>query len=160
MSIARWTRADHERHMQLAIAEAHRAKALGGARIGAVIVDSNMKLVSTGHSLVTPTGDPTSHAEVNAIRAACRKLGRVHLPDCVLYSTLEPCSLFLGASAWAGLGGVVFGADGTVTPIEYYDRRGYSAIEHAACARRDGDGAPLRVMGRVLFDEAAALLAA
>ena len=66
----------------------------------------------------------------------------------------------LGACAWAGLGGVVFGADGTVTPEVYYDRAGYSAITHAVAARRDGDRAPLFVRGRVLFRSTAALLAA
>ena len=95
---------------------------------------------------------------MNAIRAATTLLGRVHLHDCTLYTTLEPCSMCLGACTWAGLGEVVFGADGTVAPPEYYDQVRYSAIEHAVNARRDGDRRPLVVRGPVLLAETAALL--
>lgn len=64
----------------------------------------------------------------------------------------------LGACTWAGLGEVVFGADGSVTPPEYYDQINYSAIEHAINARRDGDRRPLVIQGRVLLAETAPLL--
>lgn len=54
--------------------------------------------------------DPTCHAEVNAIRVASRKLNRLSLRGCVLYSTCEPCPMCMSASIWAELDGVVFGA--------------------------------------------------
>jgi len=148
----------HEQHMRLAIQAARRAAEKGGASIGAVIIDAEGELVSEGHSLVAPDCDPTSHAEMNAIRTATRKLGRVHLRECTLYSTLEPCSMCLGATAWAGLGEVVFGADGSVTPEHYYDQVGYSAVRASRNTRRDGDRQPLLVQGRVLLSETASLL--
>ena len=149
---------DHERYMQAAVDAARRSAASGGAAIGAIVVDCGGRVVAEGHSLVGRHRDPTSHAEMNAIRAATRRLGRVHLHHCTLYTTLEPCSMCLGACTWAGLGAVVFGADGSVTPPEYYDQVHYSAIEHARHARRDGDRRPLVIQGGVLFAETAALL--
>jgi len=148
----------HELHMRLAIQVARRACENGGASIGAVIVDAEGALVSEGQSLVAPDGDPTSHAEMNAIRTATKKLGQLHLPECTLYSTLEPCSMCLGATAWAGLGEVVFGADGSVIPEHYYDQVGYSAIRASRNARRDGDRRPLLIQGGVLLSETASLL--
>jgi tRNA(Arg) A34 adenosine deaminase TadA len=157
---SKWSQVWHERNMKMAITAARHSKALGGAAIGAVIVDSSGALVGSGHSLVGPRCDPLAHAETAAIEAAVKRVGRFHLPDLVLYCTLEPCSMCLGACAWAGLGGVVFGADGTVAPMAYYDRVDYRAVEHARKARRDGDRAPLFVRGRVLFEQASALLGA
>lgn len=148
----------HERHMRLAIRAARHAAEIGGASIGAVVIDAEGALVSEGHSLVGPDCDPTSHAEMNAIRAATKKLGRFHLPECTLYSTLEPCSMCLGATAWAGLGEIVFGADGSVTPEHYYDQVGYSAIRACRNIRRDGDRRQLLIQGGVLLNETAALL--
>jgi tRNA(Arg) A34 adenosine deaminase TadA len=145
--------------MGLAIREARRAEELGGAPIGAVIVDADDRLVGKGHSLVGVRRDPLAHAELGAIGETARKTGRFHLPDHVLYCTLEPCSMCLGACAWAGLGGVFFGADGSVAPQGLYDRVHYSAVEQARDSRRDGDREPLYVRGRVCFDEAARLLA-
>ena len=144
--------------MRLAILAAGRSAQRGGAAIGAVIVNRHGRVVAEGHNLVGSDRDPTSHAEINAIRMAAKRLGRFHLPDCTLYSTLEPCSMCLGACAWAGLGEVVFGADGSVTPIEYYDRIDYSAVRASRNARRDGDGRPVRIRGRVLLGETAQLL--
>jgi tRNA(Arg) A34 adenosine deaminase TadA len=153
-----WALEEHERHMRLAIAAARRSEQSGGAAIGAVILDRHGRVVAEGHSTVAVDGDPTSHAEINAIRMAAKRLGRFHLPDCTLYTTLEPCSMCLGACAWAGLGEVVFGTDGSVTPIEYYDQVGYSALRTGRSARRDGDRRPLMIQGRVLFGETAQLL--
>jgi guanine deaminase len=156
---ADWSLRQHERHMRLAIEAAHRAAKLGGAAIGAVAVDLAGRPVSQGYSMVVPRCDPTAHAEMTAIRAAAATLGPFHLPDLVLYSTLEPCSMCLGACTWAALAGVVFGADRTVTSIDYYDQLSYCALERAKYTRRDGHGDPLFVLGGVLFEATAALLA-
>lgn len=155
---SRWKVGQHEQHMRLAIRAARRGAEKGGASIGAVIIDAEGTLVSEGHSLVAPDCDPTSHAEMNAIRGASKKLQRFHLPECTLYSTLEPCSMCLGATAWSGLGEVVFGADRSVTPERYYDQVGYRAIRASRNARRDGDRQALLIQGRVLLDETASLL--
>lgn len=64
----------------------------------------------------------------------------------------------LGATAWSGLGEVVFGADGSVTAERYYDQVGYCAIRASRNARRDGDRQPLLIQGRVLLNETASLL--
>jgi guanine deaminase len=58
---------------------------------------------------VTAATDPTAHAEVNAIRDGCKALGTFQLPDCVLYTSCEPCPMCLGAIYWARLDCVYFG---------------------------------------------------
>lgn len=146
--------------MRLAIQAARFSVRLGGAAIGAVIVDGSSRVIAQGYSMVRPYCDPTAHAETTAIRQAARRMGRFQLPDLVLYSTLEPCSMCLAACTWANLGAVVFGADGTVAPSGYFDRLNYCAVAQAAGTRRDGTGSPLPVRSGVLFEEAAALFAA
>src|ERR1039458_7534144 len=103
------------------------ARESNGALIGAVVV-RNDHLVAEGRSTVAPQCDPTAHAEIVAIRTAASKLGKFHLSDCTLYCTLEPCGMCLSACAWASLRAVVFGADYTTTPDEYYEQLGYSAV--------------------------------
>ncbi len=153
-----WSTETHERNMRLAIKAARVSVGLGGAPIGAVLVDDAGAAVAKGYSLVAPRRDPTAHAEMSAIRLAAGRRGRFHLSDLVLYSTLEPCSMCLGACAWASLGAVVFGADGNAAPAEYYDRVDYCAVCHAEGALRDGVRTPLPIRGRVLFGETATLL--
>ncbi len=71
-----------------------------GGPFGAVVVCDN-KIVGEGYNTVTSNNDPTAHAEVNAIRDACKNLERFHLSDCVLYTSCEPCPMCLGAIYWA-----------------------------------------------------------
>lgn len=84
--------------------------AQGGGPFGAAVVRGN-ELLATGVNQVTPTLDPTAHAEVVAIRAACRLLGDFKLTGCILVSSCEPCPLCLSAALWARLDGVVYAAD-------------------------------------------------
>lgn len=72
----------------------------GGGPFGAVIVKDG-DIVATGVNRVTASNDPTAHAEVNAIRAACQALGSFTLEGCDIYSTCEPCPMCLGAIYWA-----------------------------------------------------------
>ena len=72
----------------------------GGGPFGAVIVRDG-KIIATGVNRVTPNNDPTAHAEVSAIRAACEKLGTFQLDGCEIYSSCEPCPMCLGAIYWA-----------------------------------------------------------
>jgi guanine deaminase len=67
----------------------------------AAVVVSDGKLIAEGANCVTLTNDPTAHAEVMAIRAACRKLGIFELKDCEIYTSCEPCPMCLGAIYWA-----------------------------------------------------------
>jgi tRNA(Arg) A34 adenosine deaminase TadA len=153
-----WSQETHEQNMRHAIEAARVAAASGGPAIGAAIVDLHCRVIARGYRLVEACCDPTAHAETTAIRSAAARMGRFHLPDLVLYCTLEPCSMCLGACAWACLGGVVFGTDGTLAPADCFDRVNYCALEQAEDARRDGDRARLFVRGHVLLEETAALL--
>lgn len=71
-----------------------------GGPFGAVIVKDGKVIAACGNS-VTPDNDPTAHAEVNAIREACRKLGVFQLEGCEIYASCEPCPMCLGAIYWA-----------------------------------------------------------
>lgn len=91
----------HARHMAQAIAEALRGVAAGeGGPFGAVVVKDGAVL-ATACNRVTSTNDPTAHAEIVAIRAACRALGSFQLDGCDLYASCEPCPMCLGAIYWA-----------------------------------------------------------
>lgn len=67
----------------------------------ATVVVRNGRIIATGTNLVTATNDPTAHAEVVAIRDACRTLGCFQLSGCEIYTTCEPCPMCLGAIYWA-----------------------------------------------------------
>lgn len=73
-----------------------------GGPFGAVVVRDG-KIVARGWNRVTASNDPTAHAEIIAIRDACKKLNRFHLADCELYTSCEPCPMCLGAIYWAQL---------------------------------------------------------
>lgn len=75
----------------------------------AAIVDDQGNIIAKGHTTVGADNDPTAHAEINAIRAACKKLGVSRFPSGYwLYSTFEPCPLCASAAIWAGIDGVVY----------------------------------------------------
>ncbi len=80
----------------------------GGGPFGALIVKDG-ELVATGVNRVTDSCDPTAHAEVNAIRSACKKLHTFNLEGCELYTSCEPCPMCLGAIYWAHLDKVYYG---------------------------------------------------
>lgn len=84
--------------------------AAGGGPFGAVVVRGE-ELVASGVNRVTADLDPTAHAEVLAIRAACRAVGDFSLAGLTLYSSCEPCPLCAAASLWARLDRVVHAAD-------------------------------------------------
>lgn len=73
-----------------------------GGPFGAVIVQSG-RVIGRGWNRVLGTNDPTAHAEMIAIRQACRKLKQFHLEDCDLYTSCEPCPMCLSAIYWARL---------------------------------------------------------
>lgn len=96
--------------MQEAIKEAKLSASSGQYAIGAVVVNADGQTVSISHTSTHRDSDPTAHAEVNAIRAACQKLQNRYLEGCWLYTTLEPCPMCVSAVIWAKMEGVVFGA--------------------------------------------------
>ncbi len=79
-----------------------------GGPFGAVIV-RNGKINSRAHNMVVALNDPTAHAEVLAIRRACKKLGRFSLHDCEIYSSCEPCPMCFSAIHWARIKTLFFG---------------------------------------------------
>ncbi len=82
----------------------------GGGPFGAVIARDG-HIISTGVNRVTANNDPTAHAEVSAIRAACTKLGTFNLEGCVIYTSCEPCPMCLGAIYWAHIDKIYYGAN-------------------------------------------------
>ena len=80
----------------------------GGGPFGAVIVRDG-EVISTGCNRVVPNNDPTAHAEVTAIRAACTKLGNFKLDGCTIYTSCEPCPMCLSALYWAGIERICYG---------------------------------------------------
>lgn len=92
---------EKEKMMQKAIELSIKGSSEGkGGPFGAVVVKDG-KIVGQGHNQVTSTNDPTAHAEVVAIRDACKNLGTFQLSDCELYTSCEPCPMCLGAIYWA-----------------------------------------------------------
>ena len=79
-----------------------------GGPFGAVVVRKG-KVVGRGSNQVTSANDPTAHAEIVAIREACKRLKTFQLDDCDLYTSCEPCPMCLSAIYWARLGNVFYG---------------------------------------------------
>lgn len=96
--------------MRQALQEARRAFDIGEVPVGAVIV-MNGRIIARGHNLTETLRDVTAHAEMQAITAAADTLGGKYLNDCTLYVSLEPCVMCAGASYWAQIGRIVFGAN-------------------------------------------------
>lgn len=100
---------DRQDFMRRAIALADRNVANGtGGPFGSVVVLDG-KIVGEGANVVTSSNDPTAHAEVVAIREACRALGRFSLEGCEIYASCEPCPMCLSAIYWARLDRAWFG---------------------------------------------------
>lgn len=113
--------------------------AAGGGPFGAVVVRDAM-LVSTGQNRVTRDLDPTAHAEVQAIRAACRLVGDFSLAGMTLYTSCEPCPLCVSAALWARLDRVVYAAD-----REDAARGGFDDREFYELFARDRASWPTRI---------------
>ncbi len=95
--------------MQYALKEARKAYEKAEAPIGAIIVKDG-KIISRAHNLRESKIDATAHAEIIAIKKACKKLGGWRLGDCDMYVTLEPCAMCAGAIIQARIRRVVIGA--------------------------------------------------
>jgi guanine deaminase len=101
---------DDQEFLDLAVGLAVRNVAEGGGPFGAVVVRDGA-VVATGQNRVTRDNDPTAHAEVQAIRAACRELGTFDLAGCTLFSSCEPCPMCMASSLWARVDRVLYAAD-------------------------------------------------
>jgi guanine deaminase len=107
-----------------------------GGPFGAVVVKDG-RVISTGINLVTSTNDPTAHAEVTAIREACRLLGTFQLSGCELYTSCEPCPMCLGAIYWARPDRVYFAATARdASEAGFDDSFIYEELKHAHRERK------------------------
>lgn len=95
--------------MRAALQQAQNAQLVGEVPVGAVVV-RNGRIIGTGFNQPIGSHDPTSHAEIIALRQAALGSANYRLPDCDLYVTLEPCAMCVGAMLHARLRRVVFGA--------------------------------------------------
>ncbi len=93
---------EHRKFMRMAIELANESVRQGGGPFGAVIVRDG-EVVAGGSNSVTLLNDPTAHAEVQAVRAACARLQSFQLTGCVVYTSCEPCPMCLSALYWAGV---------------------------------------------------------
>jgi len=107
----------------------------GGGPFGAVIVKDG-EIVSVESNSVTIDNDPTAHAEVNAIRAACRKLGSFKLDGCYVYSSCEPCPMCLSALYWAGVARIYYGnTKEDADAIDFSDKFIYEELDRPKSER-------------------------
>ncbi len=100
----------HQTYLKEAILESLESVETGSSPFGAVIVKEG-KIVARAHNMVVPNNDPTAHAEIMCIRAACQKLGTFDLTGCVLYTSCEPCPMCLNAIKWANIVEVYYSSD-------------------------------------------------
>lgn len=135
--------------MDLALKEAEEAGARGEVPIGAVVVSAAREVLGQAGNRTIELNDPTAHAELLAIRAACARIGSERLIDCDLYVTLEPCAMCAAAISFARIRRLYFGAA---------DPKG-GAIEHGPrfFAQPTCHHAP-EVIGGIGEGQAAALL--
>ena len=97
-----------EHFLKLAVQKAKEGmNSLKGGPFGAVVV-KNGKVIAEAHNEVTSTNDPTAHAEILAIRRACKELGTFQLEGCDIYCSCEPCPMCLGAIYWARPSRVIY----------------------------------------------------
>jgi guanine deaminase len=133
-----------QRAIQLAIENVRAGK---GGPFAAVIVRDG-KMVGEGANSVTTTNDPTAHAEVNAIRNACRALNTFILKGCQIYTSCEPCPMCLAAIYWARIDAIYFGSDSNdAARAGFDDSYFYEEIR----LHRDARSVPLR---QILSEEA------
>jgi tRNA(adenine34) deaminase len=141
-------------HMQAALAEAAAAGARGEVPVGAVVVDPAGQVVAQAGNRTRELNDPTAHAEVLAIRAACAAAGSERLPGHALYVTLEPCPMCAAAIAAARVARLYYGAS---DPKSGGVAQGARVFSHPQCHHVpevfDGiDGAAAETMLKEFFE--------
>ena len=126
----------HQEFMRMAIelSEKNVLDSLG-TPFGAVVVKDG-KVVAKSGNKVTATTDPTAHAEVSAIRLACKKLKTIDLHDCVIYTSCEPCPMCLSAIYWSKIGVIYYGnTKSDAAAAGFDDQFIYKELEKPMAAR-------------------------
>ena len=132
-----------EYFMKEALKEAQKAYEADEVPIGAVVV-CNDRIIARAHNLTERLNDVTAHAEMQAITAAANYLGAKFLDGCTLYVTVEPCVMCAGASYWARIGRIVYGA--------FDEKRGYTNVKETLLHPKT------KVITRVLENECGELM--
>ena len=109
----------HLRFLQKAIEKAEESVMAGGFPAGAVIVKDN-KIIGEGISIGFQLCDPTSHGEMASIRDACKTIKASDLSGAMLYASMQPCIMCLGAAMWSGLSEIFFACSRDHVSAEYY----------------------------------------
>ncbi len=126
---------DHQKFMSQALQLAEQSLKHGGGPFGAVIVKDDV-VVGSGTNRVTLDNDPTAHAEMLAIRAACQAVTDFQLAGCTLYVNCEPCPMCLAALYWAGIKTIYFAAERTdAAAIGFADNFIYQEFAKEPAAR-------------------------
>lgn len=138
----------NEKYMKIAINEAKKALTKNEAPIGAIIVLGE-KVISRGHNLRESTQNSLGHAELEAIRKACKKLGTWRLIECEMFVTLEPCPMCAGAIIQSRIRSVCFGA---------YDPKAGAAGSVVDLFNVDKFNHKVQILGGILQQECSTLL--
>lgn len=141
-----------EDFMRMAIAKAREGIAKGQTPFGACIVKDG-QVVALEHNAVWASTDITAHAEVTAIREACRDLVTVDLTGCTIYSTTEPCPMCFSACHWARIERIVYG-----TAIADVQALGFHELTVSNDEMKRLGNSPIKIEGGLLRDENLALL--
>ena len=129
--------------MREALKEAQKAFDADEVPVGAVVVCNN-QIIARAHNLTETLNDVTAHAEMQAITSAANNIGGKYLDDCTLFVTLEPCIMCSGASGWAQLNRIVFGA--------FDKQKGYTSFQGKIFHPKT------KIQGGILEEECASLL--
>jgi len=135
------------RFMREAIEIAHLGVRAGQSPFGACVVRDG-RVIARAHNTVLRDSDPSAHAEINAVRAACAALGSHDLSGCIVYATGEPCPMCLGCCYWAHVPRIVFGSS-----LADSEAIGFGELPYAPATLLSGAARPLLVEGGVLRDE-------
>jgi tRNA(Arg) A34 adenosine deaminase TadA len=125
---------DDRKFLQKAILKARESVAQGGFPAGAIVV-RNGEVVGEGVSVGNKLNDPTGHSEVASIRDACKNLSTTNLSDSVLYTSMQPCLMCLGASTWSAISKIVFACSKEKVSADYYEGRYQSSAINSELAR-------------------------
>ncbi len=123
-----------------------------GGPFGAVVVKDD-KIIAEGNNAVTSTNDPTAHAEVVAIRNACKELNSFQLDDCIIYTSCEPCPMCLGAIYWARPKKVFYACDKKdAAEIDFDDQFIYTELDLSISERSIPFVRLLKEEGKLVFN--------
>ncbi len=137
----------NEKFMRLATNKAKEGIKRGQTPFGACIAKDG-EVISCVHNIVWEGVDITAHAEISAIREACKKLNTVDLSGCVIYSTCEPCPMCFSACHWARISKIVYGAQ-----IEDAKKLGFNELTISNKELKKAGNCPIEIVGDILREE-------